>query len=122
MVTHSEGQFTLWTMEDDVFSMVRLYGPTAIVRILELTKPLGPSLRVNRMWTKRNDECCPKRVVLIIKQIPSSERSLVFSSPTKQNKSIITIFISHGPFAFFYQSTYFASPTAKSIEPCQWIT
>ena len=40
-----------------------------------ITKPLGPSLGVNRMWTKRNDhatksECvdffniCPKRVVL----------------------------------------------------------
>ena len=44
MVTHSEGQFTPWTMEDDVFSMVRLYGPTAIVRILEkLTyKAVGP--------------------------------------------------------------------------------
>ena len=57
--------------------MVRFHGSTSMVRLLEksVLKALGPSLGVNRMWTKKNDlapksECvvffntCSKRVFL----------------------------------------------------------
>ena len=65
------------TMEDGLFSwsnlMVQL--SRSYLKINKFMKPLGPSLGVNRMWTKRNDhapknECvglidaCPKKAVL----------------------------------------------------------
>ena len=40
------------------FFRVRLDGPIFVVQFLgkhQFTKPLGPSLGVNRMWIKRND-------------------------------------------------------------------
>jgi hypothetical protein len=66
----SKGWFTPWTMKSDhgrwPFSMVPLGGPTSMVLSSknQFTKPLGPSLGVNRMWTKRNDHA-PKVNVLI---------------------------------------------------------
>ena len=56
-----KGRFTLWTMKSDhgrgFFSMVRVHAPTFMVRLLKksVLKALGPSLGVNRMWTKKND-------------------------------------------------------------------
>ena len=44
--------------------MLRLHGPTSIVRFNQFTKPLGPDLGVNRMWMRRNDHA-PKVNVLI---------------------------------------------------------
>ena len=40
-----------------IYSMVRVHGPTFIIRlhIKIVLKALGPSLGVNRMWTKKND-------------------------------------------------------------------
>ena len=37
--------------------MVRVYGPTSMVQLLKksISKALGPSLGVNRIWTKKND-------------------------------------------------------------------
>ena len=65
------------------FSMVPLGGPTLVVRFIEnaFFETLGPSLGVNRTWTKGNDhapksECadffsiCPKMAVL--------EKKLIF--------------------------------------------
>ena len=39
------------------FPMVRVHGPTSMVQLLKtlVLKALGPSLGVNRMWTKKND-------------------------------------------------------------------
>jgi hypothetical protein len=63
----------VYTMDHEVgpwmmaFFMVRLDGPTFMVRVLEkikFTKSLSPSLGVNRVWTKRNDHA-PKMNVLI---------------------------------------------------------
>jgi len=46
----------------------------------------------------------------------------VFSSPKNVSlKKCITTFLCHGSLPFFYQSTSFASPTAKPVGPCQWI-
>ena len=41
-----------------VFSMLRLDGPTSMVCFLkhQFTKPLGPSLSVNSVWIKKNDQ------------------------------------------------------------------
>ena len=57
--------------------MVRPHDPTSMARFLkkQVMNPLGPSLGVNQMWTKKDDhapksECvdlfdiCPKQVVL----------------------------------------------------------
>jgi hypothetical protein len=39
------------------FSMVRVHGPTSMVRLLQkiVLKALGFSLGVNQMWPKKND-------------------------------------------------------------------
>ena len=56
-----EGPFTLWTMKSDhvswPFSMIRVHGPTFMVRLLKklVLKALGPSLGVNWMWIKKNE-------------------------------------------------------------------
>ena len=85
------------------FSMVWLDGPTFMVRFLQFssTKPLGPLLGVNRMWTKRNDhapknECahyfniiCAKRAIL--KKI-KFDHSLVFIFSSPQ-KSFLIVYI-----------------------------
>ena len=44
-------------MEDGLFSMLRVHGPTSMVRLLKeiVLKALGPSLGVKQMWTKKND-------------------------------------------------------------------
>ena len=72
-----KGWFTPWTMKSDHgrqhFSMVQL--PLYDFWKKQFTKPLGPSLGVNQMWTKRKNhapksECadffniCPKKAVL----------------------------------------------------------
>ena len=72
MHNHYEGRFTPWTMKSD-----HARWPYFMVRYLkdQYTKSLGPSLGVNRLWTKMNDhapksECadffniCRKRAIL----------------------------------------------------------
>ena len=76
-----KGWFTQWTMKSNhgrwLFSVVRLHGPISVVRFFrnQFTKPLGPSLGVNQMWTMRSDhapkkECaqfcnmCPKKAIM----------------------------------------------------------
>ena len=64
------------------FSMVRVHGTTSMVRLLKkiVLKALGPSLGVNRMWTKKNDHApksawadffntCTKRIFLEKNQV-----------------------------------------------------
>ena len=46
----------------------------------------------------------------------------LFFPPKNHEIFIKTIFLCHGPLSSFYLSTSFASPTAKPIGPCQWIT
>ena len=80
-----------WTMKDVIFScsnlMVQL--PWSDLLNHQFTKPWDPSLGVNRMWTKRNDqasknECvdffniCPKRAFLENFKFDHSLYSLVF--------------------------------------------
>ena len=58
-------------------SMVQVHGLTSMVRLHKklVLRALGPSLGVNRMWTKKNDHtpksegadffnACPKRAIL----------------------------------------------------------
>jgi hypothetical protein len=57
----TKGRFTLHTMKSDhgrwPLSMVRVYGLTFVVRLHKklVLRALGPSLGVNRMWTKKSD-------------------------------------------------------------------
>jgi hypothetical protein len=77
----SKGRFTLRTMKSDhgrwTLSMVRVHGLTSMVRLHKklVLRVLGPSLGVNRMWTKKSDHApkiegahffntCPKRAIL----------------------------------------------------------
>jgi hypothetical protein len=77
----SKGRFTLRTMKLDhgrwTLSMVRVHGLTSMVRLHKklVLRVLGPSLGVNRMWTKKSDHApkiegahffntCPKRAIL----------------------------------------------------------
>ena len=56
------------------WKMAFSHGPTSMVQFLknQFTEPLGPSLGVNQMWTKRNDRApcvdlyyiCPRRALL----------------------------------------------------------
>jgi len=108
----------------------------SVVRFLrnQFTKPLGPSLGVNWMWTKRSNhasknECakfcniCPKRAILKknIQIWPFSCLQNLFLQK-KNYKFIKTTFFCHGPLpTFLYQCTFFASPTANHVGPCQWI-
>jgi len=71
------------TMEDGLCQWTWVHGPTSMVRLLIklVLKALGPSLGVNRMWTKKNDyasksedvdlffNTCPKRAVLNENQV-----------------------------------------------------
>ena len=58
---HTLGRFTSWTMKSDhggwllpwSNSMVQL--PWSNFLKIQFTNSLGPSLGVNRMWTKKND-------------------------------------------------------------------
>ena len=103
----------------------------------QFTKPLGPSLGVNWMWTKRNDHVpkngCVGFCFLCMSKKGSFEFFLslhillftlvfIFSS-TRKNSLKIYYNNTSLPWAlaFFYQSTFFASPTAKPVGPCQWI-
>jgi hypothetical protein len=73
----------VYTMDHEVrpFKMAFVNGPTSMVRLLKklVLKALGPSVGVNRMWTKKNyhapkSDCglfylfifntCPERAVL----------------------------------------------------------
>ena len=104
-----------------MFTMLSLcyvsFFPWSDLKKKQCAKPLGPSLGVNRMWTKWNydhapkSECvdfffniCPKRAVL--RQIFKFDHSLVFSCRhllfSKRNQSIYyyyNIILCHGPFS-----------------------
>ena len=95
--------------------------------------PLGSSVGVNKMWTKRNDYASkvnvsfflmPKKGLLKKNQfkfVGFSCLHLVFPEkyiPLKNYDNIISL---PWPLVFFYYNTSFTSPTAKLIGPCQWI-
>ena len=62
-----------YTMDHEVIpvKIAFLHGPTFRVRFLikyKFTKPLGPSVGVNQIWTKRNDHA-PKNECVVLKKI-----------------------------------------------------
>ena len=96
-------------------------------------KPLGPSLGVNRMWTKRNHDHAPKNECVDFFDIYAqkgwirgkqsltiflSSLVLIFSSMNKISlQNYYEKFICHVPMSF-YTRAFFASPTTKPIGPC----
>ena len=105
------------TMEDGLFSWSDF-----MVWILKnpFTKPLGPSLGVNQMWTKRNDHA-PKSKKGQLKKFqvwPLSCLLFTFSFFQKFHWefNIISFFVM-GPCLFLWEHL-FASPTAKPVGPC----
>ena len=109
-----------WTMEDG-------YVPWSDSLNNQSTKPLGPSLGVYRMGTERNDHApnneCDELFLLIYAQKSSLTILLSSSSLSKKNyhfKFLFNISLPWTP-VFFYESTSFASPTAKPFGPCQRI-
>ena len=116
------------------WKMACFRGPTLMVQLPwsdfltnQVTKPLGPSLGVNRMWTQRNDMHEKVNVVIFLIYTQKRKfcknfklgRSLVFSClhllfPKKNHqKFIIRAFLFHGPLPF--------STRAPPVGPCQWI-
>jgi hypothetical protein len=99
----------------------------------QFTKPLGPSLGVNQMWTKRSDhapksECvdifniCPKKAIL--REEIKFDHSLVFYClhllfPPKQippKKMIISTFLCHGPLPFSIRAPLLLLPLQNSLD------
>ena len=138
-----KGQFTSCTMKTthgrwfffpcSVF-MVQL--PWSDFLKNQFTKPLGPSLGVNWMWTKRNDHVLKSECIfffliyvqkrkfwrnLSVTMLLSSLVFIFYSKKICHYKITITIFPLPWALALFYHSTSFASPTVKFVGPCQLI-
>ena len=128
----------IYVMDHEVgpWKMAFFHGPTSIVQFLKkikVTKPLGPSLGVNQMWTKRNghapkSECaifliiCPKRVSKFDNfQVWPFSCLLLSSSSLPPKKKSFKFYYNNislpWTLAFSYQSTYFVSPTTKPVGP-----
>ena len=134
-----EGRFTPWTMKSE-----HERWPNSMVQLLwsnflnnQFTKPLGPSLGVNLMWTTRNDHA-PKSecvdVFLICAQkgqfqknssltILLSSLLFLFSSPNKISLKFYynNNFCHAPPLAFFLSEHLFCLSHLKPIEARQWI-
>ena len=121
-------------------STVRLHGPTSMVWFPKknlFTKPLGPSLGVNQMWTRRSDHAPKDECVdFFLKKYAQKmqfwkkiktikfDLSLVFSCLHllfPKTKIHLKCRITTWALFFFSYSTSFTSPTAKPVGPCQWI-
>ena len=53
--------------------MAFFHGPTSMVQFLKknkVTKPLGPSLGVNQMWTKRNGHAPKSECAIFFNYMP----------------------------------------------------
>ena len=119
-------------MEDGLFSWSDF-----MVQFLknQVTKSLGLSLHVNRMWTKRNDHAPKSECVFIFIYVLKKgkfekfrfDHSFVFSYlhllflPQKKSLKFDynNIFLPKA-LVFFYHSTSFATPTTKLIGLCHW--
>ena len=114
------------------FSKVRRDGSTSMVWFLkkkQITKPLGPSLGVNWMWTKRND-CAPKSEwVDFFYYMPKKGSfgksssltillsSLVFTSQKQFHwKFIITTFLCHVPLPFSTKTLFCLSHRKNPLD------
>jgi hypothetical protein len=86
----------------------------------QFTKPSGPSLGVNQMWTKRNDHAPKNWMCSLFKYMPEKgifEKNqvwpcscLLFPKQILLNFYYNNISLKGAPF-FFYHSTSFASPS-----------
>jgi hypothetical protein len=113
------------------WKMAFYHGPTSMVRfkINQFTKPWGPSLGLNQVWTKRNDhapksECahyfsiCPKREVL--KKISSLTILLSSSSlpPKKITNNLLSqhLFFAMGPCLFLQEHLFCLSHRKNPLD------
>jgi hypothetical protein len=120
-----------WTVKSDhgrwLCSMVRLPWSNSLNN--QSTKSLGPSLGDTK-WGPRGMTMYQKMNVMVFLLIYAQikfDHSLIFSClhllfpPQKYySKYLFNISLSWTP-AFFYESIFFASPTAKPFGPCQRI-
>ena len=136
-----KGQFTPWTVKSDhgwwwPFFMVRL--PWFNFFKYQFTKPLGPSLSVERKWTKQMTIAPKSECVDCVKYMPTNGRFgrkiiikldhlFLFSClhllfPQKIIKCcIIIVFLSHGPLPFPTRAPLFPLAPKKPVGSCRWI-
>ena len=113
----------------DLTWWVDFHGPISKPKKNQFTKPLGPSLGVNRMWTKRCDHA-PKTLLCLI-YVQKREKLQVwsifvfsclhfFSSlkqiKIKESKFIITIFLWCGPLPFSIRAPLLSLPLQNLLD------
>ena len=79
-------------------SMVRhdgpTYGPISFLFLNQFTKPLGPSLGVNRMWTKRNDHAPKNECASFLLKYMSKRVALKRKEKKRKENLTFTILLS----------------------------
>ena len=94
---HTDVYMPVYTMDHEVGPWKMAFSHGSISLKLQFTKPWGPSLGVNQMWTKRNDHVakvnvmiffnmCSKRAIL--KENLKFDHSLVFIFSSPKNISL----------------------------------